>query len=344
MFSPSAHGRVKVTNLLGALSSAAAVAGTAGQYDEGKMEDLKIGSITRSVLKKIIYPRHLWRVIKLGREPKHRARAFDDPQLKLYAKILPGDFLHYGYFDDAKIQPQDLSLNDIYRAQLRYAELLLAEIEDRDSPVLDVGCGMGGLVKLMLDKGLNPVALSPDRTQVNHIKTKYPQVPVIESRFEDISPVDNRYGTIITSESLQYLNLEASLPLFEKLLRPGGRWLVCDYFRIGPAKERSGHQWNDFEQRILDAGWKFIQQQDITANVLPTIGYAHMWGENIVRPLLDFALEKLQTKHPAAHYVLEETIEGIDEKVDRNLEVVNPETFAASKKYMLLVLARSQVD
>jgi hypothetical protein len=41
---------------------------------------------------------------------------------------------------------------------------------------------------------------------------------------------------------------------------------------------------------------------------------------------------------------MEETIEGIDAKLDRNLEVVNPETFAASKKYMLLVLARSQAD
>ena len=307
------------------------------------MKDLKTGSIIRSALKKVIYPRQLWRIIQLERGKKHRARTYDDPQLKLYAKILPGDFLHYGYFDDAKIQPQDLSLNAIYRAQLRYAELILEKIEDRESRVLDVGCGMGGLVKLMLDKGLSPVALSPDRTQVNYIKTRYPQVPVIESRFEDISSADhqNRYGTIVTSESLQYLNLDASLPLLEKLLRPAGRWIVCDYFRVGQTKERSGHQWNDFEQRILSSGWKFIHQQDITANVLPTISYAHMWGESIVRPLLDFALEKLQTKHPGAHYVLEETIEGINEKLDRNLEVVNPETFAANKKYMLLVMARN---
>lgn len=234
-------------------------------------------------------------------------------------------------------------MNAIYRAQFRYAELILEKVADRDSPVLDVGCGMGGLIKLMLDKGLSPVALSPDKNQINYIKSKYARVPVIESRFEDIPPEEqtNRYGTVITSESLQYLKLDAVLPLLEKLLKPGGRWIACDYFRIGEAREKSGHRWDDFEQHILSSGWTFVHQQDITLNVLPTISYAYMWGNNIARPVLDFALEKLQTKHPGAHYLLEEAIDEINEKVDRNLEVVNPEIFAAHKRYMLLVMEKN---
>jgi cyclopropane fatty-acyl-phospholipid synthase-like methyltransferase len=307
---------------------------------------LKAGSIIRSALRKVIDPRHLWKVIQLQRGKKRRERAYDDPQLKLYSEILPGDFLHYGYFDDLKIQPQDISLNAIYQAQFRYAEMILEQVVDRDSPVLDVGCGMGGLIKLMLDKGLSPVALSPDRNQINYIKSKYAQVPVTASKFEDIpcEEHENRYGTIITSESLQYLNLDASLPLLEKLLKPGGRWIACDYFRIGQASERSGHRWDDFEKRILSAGWSFVHQQDITPNVLPTISYAYMWGNNIARPVLAFALEKLQTKHPGAHYVLEEAIDEINEKLDRNLEVVNPETFVANKRYMLLVMEKKPTD
>jgi cyclopropane fatty-acyl-phospholipid synthase-like methyltransferase len=310
------------------------------------MKDLRTGSIIRSALKKVIYPRHLWKVIQLERGKKRRERTYDDPQLKLYSEILPGDFLHYGYFDDLKIQPQDISLNAIYLAQLRYAELILEKIEDRDSPVLDVGCGMGGLVKLMLDKGFNPVALSPDKTQVSYVKTRYAQVPVVESKFEDIhlEAHMNRYGTIITSESLQYLNLDASLPLLEKLLRPAGRWIVCDYFRVGPARERSGHQWDDFEKRVLSSGWRFVHQQDITSNVLPTISYAYMWGKNFARPVLNFALEKLQTKYPGAHYVLAEAIDRINGKLDSNLEVVNPETFAANKRYMLLVMEKTPTN
>lgn len=308
------------------------------------MKDLKAGSIIRGALRKVIYPRHLWKVIQLQRGKKRRERAYDDPQLKLYSEILPGDFLHYGYFDDLTIQPQDISLNAIYQAQLRYAELILEQIADRDSPVLDVGCGMGGLIKLMLDKGLSPVALSPDRNQINYIKSKYARVPVMESKFEDVPWEEhrNRYGTIITSESLQYLKLDASLPLLEKLLKPGGRWIACDYFRIGQARERSGHRWDDFEKRILSSGWRFVHQQDITPNILPTISYAHMWGNNIARPVLDFALEKLRAKHPGAHYVLEEAIDELNGKLDRNLEVVNPETFVANKRYMLLVMEKTR--
>jgi cyclopropane fatty-acyl-phospholipid synthase-like methyltransferase len=280
-------------------------------------------------------------VITLQRGKRSAKRAYNDSQLQLYSRILPGEFLHYGYFDDPETQPQDISLNDIYRAQLRYGELILAKIVDRDSPVLDVGCGMGGLSKLMLDQGLSPVALSPDRNQISHIRSTYAQVPVIESKFEDISCEEhkNRYGTIITAESLQYLDLDASLPLMEKLLKPGGRWIACDYFRIGEAKNRAQH-WDEVERRILQSAFRFTHQQDITLNVLPTIRYVYMWGNDIARPMLNFALGKLQTKQPGVYYILEETVETINRKVDRHLDVVNPNTFAAASKYMLLVMEK----
>ena len=304
---------------------------------------MRTGSIIRSALKKVIYPWQLWKVIRLESGNKRSERTYDDPQLKLYSEILPGDFLHYGYFDDLTIQPQDISLNSVYRAQLRYAELILEKIADRESPVLDVGCGMGGLVKLMLDRGLHPVALLPEKNQIDYIRTKYPLAPLIQSKFEDIPLQDhlNRYGTIITSESLQYLYLDASLPLMEKLLKPGGRWIACDYFRVGRQREKSGHFWDDFERRILTSGWRFVQQHDITPNVLPTIAYVHMWGDGFARPVLNFAFEKLKTKHPGAHYVLANAIDGLNESLERNLDTVNPETFAANKKYMLLVMERN---
>ncbi len=306
---------------------------------------IKAGKMIGSVLKRVIYPQHLWRVIQLQRGKKKIKQAYDDPQLKLYSEILPGDFLHYGYFDDPKIQPQDISLNDIHLAQLRYAELILEKIVDGSSPVLDVGCGMGGLIKLMLDRGLSPVALSPDRNQIRYVKSKYGKVPAIESKFENIPCEEhmNRYGTIITAGSLNYLNLDAALPLMEKLLKPGGRWIACDFFRIGEAGRRSKH-WDDFERRILQSGLRFVHQQDITPNVLPTIRYVYMWGNNIALPVLNFFLENMRTKQPGVHYMLEEVIEMIHKRVDRHLEVVNPDTFAANKKYMLLVMEKKSTD
>lgn len=295
-----------------------------------------------SVLKKVVHPQHLWKVINLQRGKKRLKRAYDDPQLELYSEILRGGFLHYGYFDDPNTLPQDISWNDIHRAQLRYAELILENIVDRESPVLDVGCGMGGLINLMLDRGLSPVALSPDRNQIRYIQSKYGQVPAIEARFEDI-PRDehkSRYGTLITAESVNYLDLNASLALIEKLLKPGGRWIACDFFRINEAQGKPEH-WNNFEKRISQSSLKCIHQQDITANILPTLSYLYMWGHGIARPVLNFAVKKLQTKQPGVHHMLEEVIETVYQKIDRHLEMVNPEIFAATKRYMLVVMEKN---
>lgn len=304
---------------------------------------IKTGSLFACLLKRIIHPKHLWQAIKLKRAKAKLARVYDDPQLKLYADILPGGFLHYGYFDDPNVKPQDLSLNDILRAQQRHSEWIVGLITDRGAPVLDVGCGMGGLTGLMLEHGIRPVALSPDRNQVKHVRGKYPQIPVIEAKFEDIPAADNagRYGTIITSESLQYLNLDVSLPLIAKLLKPGGRWIAYDYFRIGEASEKSGHMWTEFERRVLQAGWRFVFQQDHTANVVPTLKYVHMWGNDIARAVVDFSVAKLKSKQPHVHYLCEEAIAEMNRKLDKNLDVVNPETFAAHKRYMLLALEKA---
>jgi SAM-dependent methyltransferase len=304
------------------------------------VKKVKNGTLVYDVLKRVFYPGHIYKVIKLQRNKNTTDRVFDDAQLKLYTTIIPGDFLHYGYFDDPLISPLDISLNAIFKAQLKYAELILDKVTDTTSKILDIGCGMGGLLKLMRDRGLVPEALTPDKTQVGYIRNKYPSVPVFESMFEDMVPIENAYGTVITSESLQYLNLDKALPLLEKILKPGGKWIACDYFRTGQKAENSGHYWASFQKQITSAGWKITYEQDITPNVLPTISYVYMWGNNILKPVKDFAFEKLNKKQPGVNYILQNILKTLSHKLDKNLDVVNPETFATNKKYVLLVLER----
>jgi SAM-dependent methyltransferase len=298
-------------------------------------------SIVSGILKRFLLPHHLYQVIKLQRTRKKKARVFDDAQLKLYAQLIPGGFLHYGYFENPTIKPEDMSLNDIYQAQENYGHELIKLIKN-DGLILDIGCGMGGLIRLLKDNNKTVIGLTPDINQVNHIKEKYPDVQVLDCRFEDMPSETyvDAFQTVITSESLQYLKLDETLPIIEKILKKGGQWIACDYFKIGNQGEKSGHNWDYFEKKLNDFGFAIRYQRDITPNVLPTIAYAYMWATRIGLPLKNFGLEKLAVKAPGIRYVLSETIPEIEKKIHKNIETVNPAIFAANKKYVLMCIER----
>ncbi len=298
--------------------------------------------ILSPLIKKLINPLELARILKMQRNRKKVERVYDDAQLKLYGQILKGDFLHYGYFDDPNIKAEDISLNMIYHAQWRYADLLASKIENTQGEILDIGCGMGGLIKILLERGMKPVALTPDKTQIHHITEKYPQVQRYHCRFEDI-PLEenrNRFTTLITSESLQYLKLDEALPLLYNISTPDAQWVACDYFRTGDKAEKSGHQWNVFLEKLHASGWEIVYEQDVTPNILPTIAYVYHWGNNILKPLVDFGIGKMEVKAPGWHYAAAETIEKLKEKLEKNLRTVDPELFGANKRYKLLVFKK----
>ena len=311
----------------------------------------KASALIKSVLKRVAHPGHLVHAYKLSRSSKKTRRVRDDAELALIGKLLPGGFLHYGYFDDVTRDPREISLGDIVRAQARYAELLIEQI--KQSPILDVGCGMGGLIRVLGERGTGPVvALTPDRTQMQYVTQTYPDVPMIHAKFEELADPNHaehkgRYGTIITSESLQYLKLDASLPLLASLLQPGGRWIDCDYFRHKPIEvtngniDKSGHVWDDFHKRLADGGWRIVHEQDITANILPTLRVLHMWGYEFGLPVLDFAYAKVRRRHPGMHHLFEEGMAKVREDLSKNLEVISPEAFVRDKRYALLVMERA---
>jgi hypothetical protein len=145
---------------------------------------------------------------------------------------------------------------------------------------------------------------------------------------------------LITSESLQYLDLDKSLPLLHKISKPDATWIACDYFRIGDGAEKSGHYWDSFLQKLTTYGWQLTFEQDITPNILPTIAYVHLWGNNIGLPLYHFALEKLEVKGPGIHYAIKSSLPILKEKIDKNLRTVDPVIFSANKKYKLMVFKK----
>ncbi|KAA3609982.1 MAG: methyltransferase domain-containing protein [Calditrichaeota bacterium] len=296
----------------------------------------------KSFIKKLLWPPHLWKAFTAKKRRKKVARSAEDPQLKLYDKILNTGFLHYGYFDDPKKSAGDISLNDIRHAQIRYAELILDQISNIKDDILDVGCGMGGLIGLLLEKNIPTTGVTPDRVQVNYISEKYPQATLIHAKFQKmpVSEYEQFFSTIVHSESLQYMGLNKAIEKVLTLLKPGGRWIVVDYFRTDEAHEKSGHYWNDFVQKLEDNNLEIVYKQDITANIRPTLDYIYMWGNEIGKPIFEFIVAKLERKHPGKHYLLEETIAALDHKIEDNLDIVNPDIFTKDKNYILVSIER----
>jgi cyclopropane fatty-acyl-phospholipid synthase-like methyltransferase len=294
----------------------------------------------KPLIKKLLWPPHLWKAYTAKNTKKKVSRSTEDPQLKLYDQILKTDFLHYGYFDDPEKSADEISFKDIRQAQIRYAQLIVEQISDTKGAVLDVGCGMGGLISLLLEKGLPTTGITPDRVQVDYITHKYPQANLICAKFQNmsVSKYEHFFSTVIHSESLQYIGLNKAVENVLKILKPDGRWIVVDYFCTGDAQEKSGHKWTDFLQKLDENNLEIIYQKDITANICPTLDFIYMWGNEIGKPIFEFMVAKLERKHPGKHYLVEDVIGELNSKIDKNLDIVNPESFTKDKNYSLLCI------
>ena len=301
--------------------------------------------LLRSVLGRVLNPAHLWKAASLQYHRKANRRLFADHRLEFYAKILPSDFLHYGFFETTEKQRtrehEPRLVCPPPRRGMR--DMLIDLAGDAADPVLDVGCGMGGLCRLLVDRGFHPTALTPDRLQAAYVAKMQPAVPVLRCKLEKMPTVDHRhrFGTVFTAESLQYLKLDEALPVLAAILKPGGKWVACDYFLTHRSVDKTCHNWELFEERLEQTGWKITYQRDITANVLPTLGFLHMLGTRFGLPLLGFITLRLQRKQPGAYHLLEKMFGIVEGVATDNVGLIDPAQFARDRRYLMLVIERA---
>ncbi len=296
----------------------------------------------KEILGRTLLPHHMLSWMGHHRQ-SHQTTVHKNAQLGLYSRIFPGDFLHYGYFENPEVSTDQLTFYDVQQAQLKYAQELIKLIEYTDKPILDVGSGMGGFLGLLHGSGFDVTGLTPDELQVNHIRRTHENISVLHCRFEDM-PVNEyagAFGTIIHSESIQYMDPLQVFDIVDQTLDSQGTWIVADYFRMGNEKgESSGWLWQDFLQGVNAKGFQITHSRDITAHVLPTLGFAYLLASRIGLPVFDFVQEKMQSKSPKIHYILENILTGTRRALLQNMEVLNPANFARRKRYMLMCLAR----
>ena len=276
------------------------------------------------------------------KHPKDK-KANRHSELLLYAKILKNDMLHLGYFENIDTLPEDISINHIENAQNEYAKLIAGQMSNNQSYVLDVGCGMGGLSKILFDNGFKVESLTPVRQQKNHIDKKYGGFPCHHTKFEKFTS-ETKYGIVINSESLQYIKLDQAFDSVEKILAPGGKWIITDYFRFQrDTINKSGHMLKDFLAQTDKHNWKIVYERDITLNILPTLKFIYMHLERFLQPISEFAMDKLKYKQPWLYYLSSDFRETVLKKANKEIAAIDPEKFVQEKKYMLFVLQKNDM-
>ena len=291
----------------------------------------------------LINPVKLLKAYRYKRSCPKYDRATSDLELKLYAQILKNDMLHWGYFEDTEVLPESISIAGMEQAQWLYAEKIAAQLPKDCANVLDVGCGMGGLAQMLLQKGITPDLLTPNRKQKTYVQQKFPALKVHHCRYEELAN-ETRFDAVINAESLQYIDLDKAFDKTASILKEGGRWIITDYFRLhGEGKSKSGHLMDTFRAKIASHGWQLVAEKDITPNVLPTIRLVDLYARRFLLPLTDFGIAKLHSKKPFWWYLAQDSIAGIKGKIDREMSAVDPDLFEKEKKYMMFVLKKFKI-
>ena len=262
----------------------------------------------------------------------------NDLELALYATLFGNNFLHFGYFENPPADAETMSMADMKKAMDDYAALLVSRVR-RGEKVIELGCGMGGLLARLDAAGVEVCGVTPDKSQAAHIGKNWPHIPLDNCKMEELGPKDEKFDVAINSESFQYVDLVEGIKKIDQLLKPNGRWLMSDYFRFSEdAHNGSGHILADFEAALAEGGFEIAERLDMTENVLPTLRFAHLLATNLALPIADFTAKKFFLRHAFFEYLFAPMV--ADRLKNVRLGTIDAEMFSRDKVYLLLSIVR----
>lgn len=197
-------------------------------------------------------------------------------------QLLQCEDLHYGYWD--KNLP--LQLSNLAIAQEKHTHVLLEAITKYSPPearLLDVGCGIGTVMKRLLKADFNVDGLVPSvwmakkaeeniatLTQANN-STIYCQA----FQHFNTSQLTRLYDVVFFSESYQYIELSQGFSKLKEVLAPNGTVIIFDFFRKDDVEGQSplggGHSMEAFYRLLKAHQFMVVEDQDLTTYLSPNL-------------------------------------------------------------------------
>ena len=213
--------------------------------------------------------------------------------LVLAQQLLDIEDLHYGLWDPDLA----VSLANIPLAQQRYTtqllDLLGRLLKGVSRPrILDVGCGTGHMLEQILARGYDVDAVNPSAYLNQQVRQRLARINaastrLLETDFESMpdEACRNCYDLLLLSESFQYIPLPEFFANTARLLKTGGRVVICDFFKTaahcdGEAGDRSfsgGHILGEFYRCVGESVFEIERDEDLTKQVSPNIALLDEW-------------------------------------------------------------------
>ncbi len=273
--------------------------------------------------------------------------------LVLAQQILGVDDLHYGLWD----ADLELNLTNIGIAQQRYTDFLLATLPPaQPGPVrvLDIGCGTGHILGQLLDRGYRADGVIPAPNLAKLVRQRLEQRPgnqsrLFECRFEDFPAEQHaqHYDVALFSESFQYISMDASFALLQKIVKPGGLLVICDFFKTehhgdhgaGDKSFGGGHKLTDFYTKIKTTRFVPLRDEDITRRVSPNLDLLNDFLLNTIKPV-GLSLDRyLSSNYPKLSWIAQKLLRKKLAKANYKYFSGHrsKETFERYKTYHLMV-------
>lgn len=255
--------------------------------------------------------------------------------------FLGTDDLHYGFW------PMDLevSFKNFVKAQELHSELIISNIPKNVKTILDVGCGAGVLAKKLIAKGYEVECISPYSVLSERaIENLSGKAPLHECYFENFT-TSKTFDLILFSESFQYVDLEKSIPLVHKLLKPQGHLLICDFFKTeapGKSPIGGGHKLAKFFDIMSKNSFKEILNRDITKETAPNIDLLGSVYDHVGLPIKGILSHYFSTNYPTLTRLVSWKFRHRFKKINDKYfsKVISGKAFSTHKTYRLFVFQK----